>query len=141
MKRALEAHECTTLAKSTFILEQILREYPQQILMNFTPIKMIMRELQEGIELQNWLVVLKASENFDSLMEELKVNELMENIDQKCAESKQYQFWKIYQNMVERLLGFIEASHTRNWKMHLSAADDTMTVENIVGYGQFTLLI
>ena len=127
MKRALEAHGCTTLAISTLILEHILREYPHEILMSFKHIETIIRELQEGINSQKWSLVLRAFENFYSLMDELKVNELLVKFDEKCAESKQYQFLKIYQKMVvERLFTFIEASRTRKWKLHLPAAEDLM---------------
>ena len=39
MKRALEAHECTTLAISTLTLEHILREYPHEMLMSIKHIR------------------------------------------------------------------------------------------------------
>ena len=124
MKRALEAHEATLVAICILFLEHSIKTFPDKFLKELGNIQTVIRNLRNGISEQSNTAITNAFYIFQNLIDDLNFNELMENLDKSCGESKQFQFMKIYQNMVERLFIFIEASRIRNWLLHLSAAED-----------------
>ena len=125
MKRAIEAHEATYIAINVILLRSIVKKYPQE----FAEISgnlFTITEISRKDILDN---TSNLEDDINSLITELSKIEFSQKLSQFDA-SKQsnfvYRFMMTYIRMVKRLLTFIEASRSRDWLLHLSAAEDLM---------------
>ena len=125
IKHAIEVHEAAYIAINVILLRSIVKKYPlefAEISSNLFTITEISRKdiLDNTSNLED---------DINSLITELSKIEFSQKLSQFDA-SKQsnsiYRFMMVYIRMVKRLLTFIEASRSRDWLLHLSAAEDLM---------------
>ena len=125
MKRAIEAHEATYIAINVILLRSIVKKYPQEFaeissnLFTFT-------EISRKDILDN---TSNLEDDINSLITELSKIEFSQKWSQFDA-SKQsnfvYRFMMVYIKMAKMVLTFIEASRSKDWLLHLSAAENLM---------------
>ena len=125
VKRAIEAHEATYIAINVILLRSIGKKYPQE----FAEISSNLFTITESSRKDILDNTSNLEDDINSLIIELSKIEFSQKLSQFDA-SKQsnfvYRFMMVYIRMVKRLLTFIEASRSRDWLLHLSAAEDLM---------------
>ena len=59
-------------------------------------------------------------------LSKIEFSQMLSQFDTNKQSNLTYRFMMVYIRMVKRLLTFIEASRSRDWLLHLSAAEDLM---------------
>ena len=124
MKRALIVHEATLLAMHELYVTALIKENPNIFFAKH-------KELTQNVVNLNQALSNDDLENIPSIHAVfhdnlLAIDNIINSFDCERTNNSQCQMIKTYMRMVERLLLFIHASRSRNWKLHLSTTEELM---------------
>ena len=126
MKRALAAHEATMIAANIMIMQAAITFFEEHQWYNEEILQAIIRA-RDAFQHNSELYSGRFKESWINLQEKLRDLKLEENIGEFVRSNRQnrlLQFLVKYVQMVTRLFTFIEATRSRNWKLHLDSLED-----------------
>ena len=126
MKRAVEAHEASMLTITILQLMEMLRTYPEYFLKASMEIIELINNANQGLSCKDNTEFNSMFFKLKTLLVEISFKDKWNEFQMSKVKNMQFRFFTVYCNMVKRLLEFIEASRTRNWRQHLSSAEALM---------------
>ena len=124
MKRAIKVHEATLLAMYKMYFHLLLKDHPDVVARHDSSIRKSITDLNTACKLQEVESVQMHHSDLKRAMLEFNFISTMKSFDKERSGNSMFQAIRIYMNMVERLLLFLQASRMKDWELHLAAGED-----------------
>ena len=124
MKRAVTVHEANILAMYEMYFLVLLKDHPDLVTRHDSSIRKSITDLNIACKLQEVESVQIHHLELKNAMLELNFVLTMKSFEKERSGNSMFQAIRIYMNMVERLLLFVQASRMKDWALHLAPGED-----------------